>query len=156
MKVLFLFLFKAVDRNPIAQCFWVVFLLKNLFKKNNSVLACRMVCYSHLSDRCIRVCISHQSYHSIWVSCTNRSVWVFVGVDGWVCGYHAQFYWIDLYIMCTSYRTRLVGQLSLDLHYNHNLERLCVTHDAECIQFHPRGTMVDCNERPDMHILGLI
>ena len=58
--------------------------------------------------------------------------------------------------MCASYRTRLVGQLSVDLHYNFNLERLCVTHDAECVQFHPRGTMVDCNERPDMHILGLI
>ena len=67
-------------------------------KKKNSMLACRMVCCSHRSDRriwvcilhlsdcrirvCIshrsdyhiRVCISHQSYHSIWISCTDHSV----------------------------------------------------------------------------------
>ena len=48
------------------------------------MLACRVVCCSHQSDRrnrvCIlhqsdcriRVCISHQSYHSIWISCTNH------------------------------------------------------------------------------------
>ena len=52
------------------------------------MLACRVVCCSHQSDRCIRVCIllqsdcrirvciSHQSYHNIWISCTNHSVWV--------------------------------------------------------------------------------
>ena len=58
--------------------------------------------------------------------------------------------------MCASYRIGSVGQLYLDPHYNNNLERLRVTDDTECVQFHPRGTMVDCNERPDMHILGLI
>ena len=48
------------------------------------MLACRVVCCSHQSDRrnrvCIlhqsdcriRVCISQQSYHSIWISCTNH------------------------------------------------------------------------------------
>ena len=38
--------------------------------------ACRLVLWSHQSDRRIRVRISHQSYHSIWISCTNHSVWV--------------------------------------------------------------------------------
>ena len=59
-------------------------------KKKSSIymLACRVVCCSHQSDRrirvcmlhlsdCrIRVCISHQSHHSIWISCTNHNVWV--------------------------------------------------------------------------------
>ena len=55
-----------------------------LTKKKNSMLACRVVCCSHQSDRrnrvCIshqsvcriRVCISHKSYHCIWISCTNH------------------------------------------------------------------------------------
>ena len=44
---------------------------------------------SHQSDCHTRVCISHQSYHSIWLSCTNRSVWVlfscnwYHGIRGW-------------------------------------------------------------------------
>ena len=66
--------------------------------KNNTMLACRVVCCSHPSDCCIwvcflhqsdccirvcilhqsdcctRVCISHQTYHSIWISCTNHSI----------------------------------------------------------------------------------
>ena len=45
-----------------------------------------VVCWLHQSDRRIWVCISlqsdcrikvyilHQSYHSIWISCTNHSV----------------------------------------------------------------------------------
>ena len=52
------------------------------------MLACRVVCCSHRSNRRIRVCISHQSdcrirvctshqsYHSIRISCINYSVWV--------------------------------------------------------------------------------
>ena len=28
--------------------------------------------------------------------------------------------------------------------------------DGECVQSHSRSTMEDCNDRPDMHILGLI
>ena len=64
------------------------------------MLACRVVCYPHQSHHCIRlyilhgsncyigVCILyqsdchirvyilHQSYHSIWISCTNHSIWV--------------------------------------------------------------------------------
>ena len=40
------------------------------------MLTSRVVCYLHQSDRRTRVCISHQSYHSIQMSCTNHSVWV--------------------------------------------------------------------------------
>ena len=34
------------------------------------------VCISHQSGCRIRVCTSHQSYPSIWISCTNHSVWI--------------------------------------------------------------------------------
>ena len=65
------------------EAFKVIF-----FNKNNSMLAYRMVCCSHKSERRVRVCISHQSDHCIkvcishqsecriWISCTNHSVWV--------------------------------------------------------------------------------
>ena len=75
--------------------YWVIFLIKKI-----TMLACRVVCYPHQSHHCIRlyilhgsncyigVCIMyqsdchirvyilHQSYHSIWISCTNHSIWV--------------------------------------------------------------------------------
>ena len=50
-----------------------------MYKNKTSMLARRVVCCLHQSDCCIRVCISHQSYHSIWISehlgylfCTNH------------------------------------------------------------------------------------
>ena len=55
--------------------FWVIFYLCKK-KKEEIMWACRLVLWSHQSDRRIRVRISHQSYHSIWISCTNHSVWV--------------------------------------------------------------------------------
>ena len=75
--------------------YYVMSLLSYLKRNNNnSMLACRVVCCSHQSDRriwvfishqkdccmraCIshqtdfriRVCISHKSHNSIWISCT--------------------------------------------------------------------------------------
>ena len=41
------------------------------------MLASIVVRCSHQSDRRIRVFISYQSYHSVWISCTNYSIWVF-------------------------------------------------------------------------------
>ena len=43
---------------------------------NNSLLVCAVVCIWHQSDCHIRVCILHQSCYSIWISCTNHSIWV--------------------------------------------------------------------------------
>ena len=48
-----------------------------LNKKKYSMLASIVVRCSHQSDRRIRVFISYQSYHSVWISCTNYSIWVF-------------------------------------------------------------------------------
>ena len=42
-------------------------------KKNLSLLACRVVCYSRQSDRRIRVCISHQSDFRIRVCISHQS-----------------------------------------------------------------------------------
>ena len=42
-------------------------------KKNNSMLACRMVCCSHRSDRRIWVCTSHLSDCRIRVCISHRS-----------------------------------------------------------------------------------
>ena len=62
------------------------FLVLFFYIKNNSLLACKVVCCSYQSDRRIWVCISHQSdcrlkirfsdqsYHSIWIWCINQSV----------------------------------------------------------------------------------
>ena len=36
------------------------------------MLACRVVCCAHQSDRRIWVCISHQLYRNIWISYTNH------------------------------------------------------------------------------------
>ena len=47
-----------------------------LFFFNNSLLMCAVGCIWHQSDCQIRVCILHQSYFSIWISCTNNSIWV--------------------------------------------------------------------------------
>ena len=41
------------------------------------MLASIVVRCSHQSDRRIRVFIAYQSYHSVWISCTNYSIWVF-------------------------------------------------------------------------------
>ena len=66
--------------------FRYLFLVLFFHIKNNSMLACRVVCCSYQSDRRIWVCISHQSdcrlkvrisdqsYHSIWIWCINQSV----------------------------------------------------------------------------------
>ena len=51
-----------------------------LNKKKYSMLASIVVRCSHQSDRRIRVFISYQSYHSVWISCTNYSIWVFFSV----------------------------------------------------------------------------
>ena len=53
-----------------SSLFQVFFFLFFFFK------AYRVVCISHQSGCRIRVCTSHQSYPSIWISCTNHSVWI--------------------------------------------------------------------------------
>ena len=47
--------------------------LSKKISKNNSMLACRVVCCSHQSDRCIRVCILLQSDCRIRVCISHQS-----------------------------------------------------------------------------------
>ena len=49
-------------------------------------LSLLFVSISHRSDCRIRVCISHQSHYSIWISCRNHNVWIFFFSRTWCYG----------------------------------------------------------------------
>ena len=78
-------------------------------KKKSPMLACRLVCCAHQSDRRIWVCISHQLYRNIWISYTNHR-------RKWKCWTNQTlnqdfFYWPPAWSLQTSLTVLIQGHI---------------------------------------------